>query len=131
MVVNGAALVPNIDVVALIFVMERGAGFSEVEMRASLIECIGRMERKQRRDPCGLGNHEKPKQPGSTASHRPPNDHANRPNLRGPPGLDLATLTHVHHALIDIQWFCARSAFFGFVCCNINTMSAGDNPSLL
>ncbi len=88
-VVNGAALVPNIDVVASIFVMERGAGFSEVELRASLIECIGRMERKQGGDPCGLGNHEKPKQPGSTASHRPPNDHANRPNLRGPPGLDL------------------------------------------
>ena len=77
--VNGAALVPNIAAVALMFVMERGAGFSEVELRASLIECVGRMERKQWHDPHGLGDHEKPKQPGSTASHRPPNGHAKSP----------------------------------------------------
>lgn len=92
--VNGTALVSNIAAIALMFVMERGCGrpgFNKVELRASLLERVGSMERKQRYDPCGLSDHEKPKQPGSAASHRPPNGHANRPNLRGQPGLDPAT----------------------------------------
>ena len=52
--VNCATLVPNTVAVALMFVMERGcvgAGCSGVELRASVLERVGSMERKQRYDP--------------------------------------------------------------------------------